>query len=109
MVEFGRHKGLKIPRALTPVPVQVRPSVESFILNKFCILLPIFYINYANARIHTLLKKSEKTHDEIMSVSLKGMGDDADKGMVSFLITTSLTGRLISYSETSSADKGIFF
>ncbi|PHR56850.1 MAG: arginine--tRNA ligase [Arcobacter sp.] len=39
---------------------------------------PIFYINYAHARIQTLLKKSEKTREEIMSVSLKGMGDDAD-------------------------------
>jgi len=39
---------------------------------------PIFYINYAHARIQTLLTKSEKTHDEIMSVSLKGLGEDAD-------------------------------
>jgi len=39
---------------------------------------PIFYINYAHARIQTLLSKSELTHEEIMSVSLKGMGEDAD-------------------------------
>ena len=39
---------------------------------------PIFYINYAHARIQTLLSKSEKTHEEIMAVSLKGMGEDAD-------------------------------
>jgi len=39
---------------------------------------PIFYINYAHARIQTLLSKSEKTHEEIMSVSLKSLGEDAD-------------------------------
>ncbi len=39
---------------------------------------PIFYINYAHARIQTLLSKSEKTHKQIMEVSLKGMGEDAD-------------------------------
>lgn len=31
---------------------------------------PIFYINYANARIHTLLEKSQKTAQEIAEVEL---------------------------------------
>jgi arginyl-tRNA synthetase len=39
---------------------------------------PIFYINYAHARIHTLLGKSDKTHDEIMASTVKGLGEDAD-------------------------------
>ena len=39
---------------------------------------PVFYVNYANARIQTLLSKSELTHDQIMAASLKGLGYDAD-------------------------------
>ncbi len=39
---------------------------------------PIFYINYAHARIQTLLKKSELSQDEIMNSSLKGLSEDAD-------------------------------
>jgi len=39
---------------------------------------PVFYVNYAHARIQTLLSKSEKSHEEIMASSLKGLGDDAD-------------------------------
>jgi len=39
---------------------------------------PIFYIQYAHARIHTLLKKSELSQDEIMSSSLKGLNESAD-------------------------------
>jgi hypothetical protein len=30
VVEFGRHKGLKIPWTLVSVPVRVRPSASSF-------------------------------------------------------------------------------
>ncbi len=39
---------------------------------------PIFYINYAHARIQTLLGKSELSLDEIMKSSLKGLSEDAD-------------------------------
>lgn len=39
---------------------------------------PVFYVNYAHARIQTLFSKSELTHDEIMAASLKGLGYDAD-------------------------------
>ena len=39
---------------------------------------PIFYINYAHARIQTLLSKSELSVDEIMKSSLKGLSEDAD-------------------------------
>ena len=39
---------------------------------------PIFYINYAHARIQTLLGKSELSIDEIMKSSLKGLSEDAD-------------------------------
>ena len=39
---------------------------------------PIFYINYAHARIQTILEKSEISHDEIMAASIKGLGEDAD-------------------------------
>lgn len=39
---------------------------------------PVFYVNYANARIQTLLSKSELTHEQIMAASLKGLGYDAD-------------------------------
>ena len=39
---------------------------------------PVFYVNYAHARIQTILGKSEKTREEIMAASLKGLGEDAD-------------------------------
>jgi arginyl-tRNA synthetase len=39
---------------------------------------PIFYIQYAHARINTLLSKSELSHEEIMSADLKGLGENAD-------------------------------
>jgi len=39
---------------------------------------PIFYINYAHARIQTLLSKSDLSKDEIMKSSLKGLSEDAD-------------------------------
>ncbi len=39
---------------------------------------PTFYINYAHARIQTLLSKSSLKEDEIMSSSLKNLSDDAD-------------------------------
>jgi len=39
---------------------------------------PIFYIQYAHARIQTLLSKSNLSHEEIMSASLKGLDKNAD-------------------------------
>ena len=39
---------------------------------------PIFYINYAHARIQTLLSKSELSEDEIMKSDLKGLSEEAD-------------------------------
>jgi len=39
---------------------------------------PIFYIQYAHARIHTILSKSDLSREEIMSASLKGLGENAD-------------------------------
>ncbi|WP_297433735.1 arginine--tRNA ligase [Sulfurimonas sp.] len=39
---------------------------------------PIFYIQYAHARIQTLLSKSTLSSEEIMSASLKDLGENAD-------------------------------
>jgi arginyl-tRNA synthetase len=39
---------------------------------------PIFYIQYAHARIKTILGKSDLSEDEILSSSLKGLGESAD-------------------------------
>ncbi len=39
---------------------------------------PIFYIQYAHARIQTLLSKSSLSHQEIMAASLKNLGENAD-------------------------------
>ena len=39
---------------------------------------PIFYIQYAHARIKTILSKSDLSEEEILSSSLKGLGDNAD-------------------------------
>ncbi len=39
---------------------------------------PIFYIQYAHARIKTILSKSAMSEDEILSSSLKGLGENAD-------------------------------
>ena len=39
---------------------------------------PIFYIQYAHARIQTILSKSELSDDEINSASLKGFDENAD-------------------------------
>ena len=39
---------------------------------------PIFYIQYAHARIKTILSKSDLSADEILSASLKGLDDNAD-------------------------------
>ncbi|MCK9371690.1 MAG: arginine--tRNA ligase [Sulfuricurvum sp.] len=39
---------------------------------------PIYYIQYAHARIQTLVSKSEKGMDEIMQTSLHGLSADAD-------------------------------
>lgn len=39
---------------------------------------PIFYIQYAHARINTLLSKSDLTKEEILAASLKGLDENAD-------------------------------
>lgn len=39
---------------------------------------PIYYIQYAHARIQTLISKSEKSMDEIMGAHLHGLSADAD-------------------------------
>lgn len=39
---------------------------------------PIFYIQYAHARIQTLLSKSDLNMDEIMNANLKALDEDAD-------------------------------
>jgi len=39
---------------------------------------PIFYIQYAHARIQTLLSKATVTRDEINAASLKNLGENAD-------------------------------
>ena len=39
---------------------------------------PIFYIQYAHARIQTIISKSDLTLEEIMSASLKGFDENAD-------------------------------
>ncbi|MEA1892305.1 MAG: arginine--tRNA ligase [Campylobacterota bacterium] len=39
---------------------------------------PIFYIQYAHARIQTLLSKSELSREDIYNATLKNLGEDAD-------------------------------
>ena len=39
---------------------------------------PIFYIQYAHARIQTLISKSEFSKEEILDASLKGLDENAD-------------------------------
>lgn len=39
---------------------------------------PIFYIQYAHARIKTIISKSDFSEDEIMAASLKNLGENAD-------------------------------
>jgi len=39
---------------------------------------PIFYIQYAHARINTLISKSNYSEDEILASSLKGLDENAD-------------------------------
>ena len=39
---------------------------------------PIFYIQYAHARINTILSKTSFSKDEIMGATLKGLGENAD-------------------------------
>lgn len=39
---------------------------------------PIFYIQYAHARIKTIISKSDLSEDEIMSASLKNLDENAD-------------------------------
>ena len=39
---------------------------------------PIFYIQYAHARIKTILSKTSFSQDEIMAATLKGLGEQAD-------------------------------
>ena len=47
---------------------------------------PIFYIQYAHARIQTLLSKSDMSHEDIMAASLKGLGENADALMFDALL-----------------------
>ncbi|MFK5937307.1 MAG: arginine--tRNA ligase [Sulfurimonas sp.] len=47
---------------------------------------PIFYIQYAHARIQTLLSKSNLTNKEIMSASLKGFDENTDTLMFDALL-----------------------
>jgi arginyl-tRNA synthetase len=39
---------------------------------------PIFYIQYAHARINTILSKSEYSKDEILKATLRGLDENAD-------------------------------
>jgi len=39
---------------------------------------PIFYIQYAHARIHTILSKSDLSRETIMASTLKGLDENAD-------------------------------
>ena len=39
---------------------------------------PIFYIQYAHARIQTIISKSELSHEDIMSAKLKNLDENAD-------------------------------
>ncbi|MDY0121691.1 MAG: arginine--tRNA ligase [Sulfurimonas sp.] len=39
---------------------------------------PIFYIQYAHARIQTILSKSDLSREEILAASLKNLGESAD-------------------------------
>ena len=47
---------------------------------------PIFYIQYAHARIQTLLSKSDMSHEDIMAASLKGLSENADALMFDALL-----------------------
>jgi arginyl-tRNA synthetase len=47
---------------------------------------PIFYIQYAHARIQTLFGKSALSHDAIMKASLKGLDENADALMFDALL-----------------------
>ena len=47
---------------------------------------PIFYIQYAHARIQTLLSKSDMSREDIMAASLKGLGENADALMFDALL-----------------------
>jgi len=47
---------------------------------------PIFYIQYAHARIQTLLSKSDVSHEDIMAASLKGLDENADSLMFDALL-----------------------
>ncbi|MBE0515592.1 arginine--tRNA ligase [Sulfurimonas sp.] len=47
---------------------------------------PIFYIQYAHARIKTILSKSDLSEDEIMSATLKNLDDNADMLMFDALL-----------------------
>lgn len=47
---------------------------------------PIFYIQYAHARIKTIIAKSDLSHDEIMSATLKNLDESADMLMFDALL-----------------------
>ena len=47
---------------------------------------PIFYIQYAHARIKTIISKSDLSEDEIMSANLKNLDENADMLMFDALL-----------------------
>lgn len=47
---------------------------------------PIFYIQYAHARIKTIISKSSLSHDEIMAATLKNLDENADLLMFDALL-----------------------
>lgn len=59
-------------------------------LNKQDSSNPIFYINYANARIHTLLEKSSVSLDSINTASLEGIESSEVAGDLASLIFNGL-------------------
>ena len=47
---------------------------------------PIYYINYAHARIHSLFEKAGRSFDEVVDVELAGMPEDAKDLLFSALL-----------------------
>ncbi|PAF52169.1 arginine--tRNA ligase [Helicobacter sp. 13S00477-4] len=46
---------------------------------------PVFYINYANARIHTLFEKSSLDENEVLNITLKDLNQEAQNLLFSAL------------------------
>lgn len=47
---------------------------------------PIFYINYAHARINQIFAKAEKTVEEVIAVKLENLSEDAQNLLFSALL-----------------------